>query len=186
MSEKESAILAATLHLVSQHGFHGTSMSMIAKEAGVSAGIIYHYFDNKDALMAALYGKIKRDMSRAILADYHESDPLRDRFRRILLNSLHFFMHHPAETAYLEQFANSPYCTPSSEAAYKQEFNLLEDLLQHAIREGVIKDVPFEMIMTFTSSVVMDLAKKHISGALVLGDTLQDLAVQMCWDALRT
>ncbi len=136
--------------------------------------------------MAALYAEIKRKMSRAILADYREDDPLRDRLRQILLNSLHFFMHHPDETAYMEQFANSPYCTQTIEAEYIQEFNLLQDLLQYAIREGVIKDGPFEMIMTFTSGVAMGLAKMHISGALVLDEALKDLAVQMCWDALRT
>ncbi len=40
MSDKRDAILKATLNLVSENGFHGTPMSKIAKEAGVSAGII--------------------------------------------------------------------------------------------------------------------------------------------------
>ena len=46
--DKRTAILQATLRLISENGFHGTAMSKVAKEAGVSAGIIYHYFDSKD------------------------------------------------------------------------------------------------------------------------------------------
>ena len=34
-------------------------MSKIAKESGVSAGIIYHYFANKDELIIELYKTIK-------------------------------------------------------------------------------------------------------------------------------
>ncbi len=55
VDDKRAAILAATLRLISKNGFHGTAMSKVAKEAGVSAGIIYHYFDSKDELMDELY-----------------------------------------------------------------------------------------------------------------------------------
>lgn len=40
VEDKRQAILEATLRLISENGFHGTAMSKVAKEAGVSAGII--------------------------------------------------------------------------------------------------------------------------------------------------
>ncbi len=185
MSDKEAAILAATLRLVSQHGFHGTSMSMIAGEAGVSAGIIYHYFENKDALMAALYRESKRRMSRALLAGYREDAPLRARFEQMLLNIIDHYIAHPDETAFLEQFANSPYCTETLESEAMEDFAPVADLIAHAMHEGILKAVPVEMVMAFTSDVAMALAKKHIAGALVLDRERRELAAQMCWDALK-
>ena len=44
---------AATACFVEQ-GFHGTGMARIAERAEMSAGHIYHYFDSKDAIIAAI------------------------------------------------------------------------------------------------------------------------------------
>lgn len=184
MSDKEDAILNATLQLVSAHGFHGTSMAMIAKAAGVSAGIIYHYFENKDALMIALYGQIKRRLGRDVAAGLADDMPLREGFRKVLLTFLEFYMRRPHEAAYVEQFAGSPYMTPHLEAEFMDAYAPVMALIDRAIHEGVMKPMPFEMIATFTSDVALMLAKKHITGVLVLDDDLKELAVQACWDAL--
>ena len=71
VEDKRTAILQATLTLVSRHGFHGTSMSKIADKAGVSDGIIYHCFNGKDDLIAELYRGIKRDVGQAISRHCH-------------------------------------------------------------------------------------------------------------------
>ena len=53
--DKKSLIMQATLELLSQHGFHGTPISMIAEKAGVGAGAIYRYFQNKEHLINELF-----------------------------------------------------------------------------------------------------------------------------------
>src|SRR5690606_38232092 len=37
-----------------KHGYHASSMSEIAKEAGVSKGLVYHYFSSKEDLLVSL------------------------------------------------------------------------------------------------------------------------------------
>ena len=54
MNDKRKDILDATLQLISDQGFHGTPMSQIAAEAGVGAGAIYRYFENKHLLLIYL------------------------------------------------------------------------------------------------------------------------------------
>ncbi len=44
-------IKEAALELFGQQGYHSTSISRIAKEAGVSKGLLYNYFDSKEALL---------------------------------------------------------------------------------------------------------------------------------------
>ena len=46
-------ILDAAIRCFRKTGFHATSMSALAKEAGMSVGHIYHYFENKEAIIAA-------------------------------------------------------------------------------------------------------------------------------------
>jgi AcrR family transcriptional regulator len=47
-------ILDAAATCFAEEGFHGTSMSRLAKAAGMSVGHIYHYFDSKEAIIAAI------------------------------------------------------------------------------------------------------------------------------------
>lgn len=43
-------ILDAARHLFAEHGFEGTSLRRIAKEAGVDPAMVHHFFENKDEL----------------------------------------------------------------------------------------------------------------------------------------
>lgn len=47
-------ILDAALSCFARGGFHATTMQDICKEAGVSPGAVYIYFDSKEALIAGL------------------------------------------------------------------------------------------------------------------------------------
>jgi len=49
--EKKQQILDAALTLFANLGFHETSISKIAKEAGISKGLLYNYFESKEALL---------------------------------------------------------------------------------------------------------------------------------------
>ncbi len=47
-------ILDIALNHFIQFGYHGTSTRKIAEEAGISSGLMFHYFSNKQALYEAL------------------------------------------------------------------------------------------------------------------------------------
>ncbi len=49
--EKRKHILEVSLKLFANGGFHGTSISKIAKEASISKGLLYNYFKSKDELL---------------------------------------------------------------------------------------------------------------------------------------
>jgi AcrR family transcriptional regulator len=185
MEEKRTAILEASLGLISERGFHNTPVSLIAKEAGVSAGIIYHYFDNKEALINELYKTIKLNLAQAMLAGYSADLPLRERFRIIWLNAAHYYLCHPRETAFLEQFANSPFMKPETEAIYMEQFKPISDYMLYAMQEGIIKNMPLDMLTTFTLEAAISLAKKHAAGRLELDDEALELAMNASWDAIK-
>lgn len=65
-------ILDAAQKCFVEQGFHAASMAAIAETAGISAGLIYRYFDSKDAIVLAI---IERELQerRARIAGLHTS-----------------------------------------------------------------------------------------------------------------
>lgn len=55
------SIIDATYRLFATHGIEKTSLSMIAKEVGITKAAIYYYFPSKEALMDFLFDEIFAD-----------------------------------------------------------------------------------------------------------------------------
>lgn len=185
VEDKRTAILEATLRLISKNGFHGTSMSKIANEAGVSAGIIYHYFDGKDDLIEELYRVIKGQFGRAILRDFDPRQPLSIQIRQILDRVIRYYLQHPLESAFVEQFTRSPYFNAAIEEEVGQYYLPALESLQRAQQEGIVKDLPGAVIATLTFDVATSLSQKQAAGLLRLDDALIERIVEATWEAVR-
>ena len=61
----EGRILAAAVSVFGARGFHETTVSHIAREAGVATGTIYNYFRQKEDLLVEVFRRyIKRYLRR--------------------------------------------------------------------------------------------------------------------------
>src|SRR3954469_6930204 len=60
--DRRSQILEAAILCFARNGFHQTSMHDISAEAGISVGLIYRYFANKEAVIAAMDDRHKREI----------------------------------------------------------------------------------------------------------------------------
>ena len=61
---RREQILKAAMVCFAKRGFHQTSMHDISAEAGISVGLIYRYFENKEAVISAMAdGHKNRDSS---------------------------------------------------------------------------------------------------------------------------
>ena len=186
VTDKRSDILKASLSLISERGFHGTPMSMIAAEADVGAGTIYRYFENKEALINELFLEIKREISLAMLTDINPKASAKEIFRKIWRNTFDYCVQNPKEMVFLEQYHNSPFQTPEIDAATFQYLAPVISIFETTIKAGDIKNIPFEMLSIFAYDVTVAHAKRHIAGSLVMDKANLETAVQACWDAIKT
>ncbi len=58
--DKQQRIKQATVSLILREGIDGTSVSKIAREAGVSPATIYVYYDSKEAMLAEVFREYAR------------------------------------------------------------------------------------------------------------------------------
>src|ERR1700722_20189704 len=92
--DKGEAILQAMLELVAARGFHDASMSLVARRAGTSPGIIYHYFPSKDELIRALCLHVKAKMGRFLIKGQVVDMPAEQAFKRVWMNAYRFYRTH--------------------------------------------------------------------------------------------
>src|SRR6185436_6370819 len=64
--DRRCQILDAALVCFAKRGFHQTSMHDISAEAGISVGLIYRYFENKEAVISAMADRHKREISEVL------------------------------------------------------------------------------------------------------------------------
>lgn len=75
MTEKKEKILDAALALFAKEGYHATSTSKVAKAAGVSEGLIFRHFGNKEGLLQAIL-EVGEDKLKELFVDIvMEPDP---------------------------------------------------------------------------------------------------------------
>src|SRR4029434_11012534 len=65
-ADRRSQILEAALVCFAKRGFHQTSMHDISGEAGISVGLIYRYFENKEAVISAMADRHKKEISEML------------------------------------------------------------------------------------------------------------------------
>src|SRR6266545_2411257 len=64
--DRRSQILDAALVCFAKRGFHQASMHDISAEAGISVGLIYRYFENKDAVISAMADRHKKEIHEVL------------------------------------------------------------------------------------------------------------------------
>jgi len=183
--DKRTVILEATLKLLTEHGFHGTPISMIAQQAGVGAGTIYRYFENKEQLINELFTAIKRRVIKAMLNDYREEGTFKERFKHLWRNLINYCIENPEEFHFVEQYRYAPFV---SNVTREESFIILAPIMSFFIeskRAGAMKDLPLYTIVSLLYGPIVSLAKLHIDHNQSLTDERIDQASEACWDAVR-
>jgi TetR/AcrR family transcriptional regulator, transcriptional repressor of bet genes len=76
-------LITATLDCVAEFGIAGATVRQIAARAGVTGGLIRHYFDSKDQMLQAAYRQLMTEMcapSHAIARDEGKASECLQRF----------------------------------------------------------------------------------------------------------
>src|SRR3954447_17199086 len=185
--DKRATIFQAALELIAERGFHGAPMSLVAQRAGVSAGIIYHYFASKEELIHALYHHVEADFSRALLVGSPQLLPLAEAFRQVWLNAYRFYRTHPYEARFLEQYKHSPFHQATAlpdELLFDGDFAFMAQLFAADPADRPIKDFPFEVIYELTLGVAARVAYHDAANEHALDDRLLEQIAAACWEAI--
>lgn len=83
MEVRSAQILEAAMRVFARMGFHKARMDDIAQEAGVSKGLLYWYYKNKDAIIAAILDRVFSDELRHLRDALAAQGPVSARLIRL-------------------------------------------------------------------------------------------------------
>lgn len=86
--QSRQQILDAAFELFANNGFSKTGIAAVAKKAGVSKGLIYHYFDSKEAILEGIFNQLIA-LSEEILNVADDMSP-REKIKQVLEGTFQF------------------------------------------------------------------------------------------------
>lgn len=85
---RRAQILSAAADCFRENGFHGASIAQISRMAGMSPGHIYHYFDNKEAIIASIVAEDVEQV-RTLTAELRAAANIREAFCECAVEGMH-------------------------------------------------------------------------------------------------
>ena len=180
--------MQSALELIVEQGFHGAPMAEIAEKAGVAAGTIYRYFENKDVLIIELHRELEDKIMAVLQKGYPSGRPLRERFLYLIRELLRYFLTNPLHFRYMEQYFNSPYgISLHRDRLLGKSGNpdILMDIFVQGIEQKVLKDFPKAALFSLALGPLIFLMRDHIIGFVNLDEALVKQTTEACWDVIK-
>lgn len=182
--KKKEAIYRATILLLNREGFSNTSMSKIAKYAGVSASTIYIYFKNKDDMLRKLYLDTKQNISTKMFSNIEGRDA-KANLGKIIRNYISYVISNKEAFFFLEQFINSPYIRKFSDQEADNYFSPMYELVRKGKEKGIIKNVSDGLLLAYIEPPITEFLKRYFRGEIALTDKNIETLINLAWDAIK-
>jgi AcrR family transcriptional regulator len=181
-ADRRNAILAAAAHVIAVQGL-GAATAAIAKEAGVSNGSLFGYFDTKATLLNELYLALKTEMGVAAVAGLPgDSDP-REQVLHMWNQWLGWAVSFPEKRRTLAQLEVSDDITAETHQTASAAFRGIAELLERSRADGPLREAPLSFVLTLANAIAdatVDTMIREPEGA----ETAAKLAFGAIWRIL--
>jgi len=171
--DRQKQILSSALKVFIHKGFAAAKMSDIATEAGISYGLMYHYFQSKDEIYAELV-RDAVDSSRRVIEQVNASDmepllKMRALVARIFKSVGEQELAGYSFVLMMEAMTSGAYPVHAIRHSHGSErpFDMLVHVIEQGQRTGQIaQGDPAQLVYTFFSAI-LGLASLKVGGSMV-------------------
>jgi AcrR family transcriptional regulator len=162
-------VLNAAVTLIDQGGLASLSMRAVARAAGVSHQAPYHYFEDREAILAALAEEGFKILAVRLENTIASDEPAVERFVQAGQSYVEFALDHPAlfrimfrpDLVAMERF-------PEAHACGERAFVTVPKLIQACIAEGLPAEPSVEALVVLAWSLPHGLACLMLDGPLAI------------------
>jgi len=156
-NDKYSRILEAAIKIFAVQGFFQSTISQIAKEAGVADGTIYLYFKNKDDILVNFFSYKAKQIFDRFREDVKAAETALDKLRKLIFRHLGEFQsdRNMAVVYQVEIHQNSRLVETQLKEMSKMYLNIVSEIVEQGQQEGTIR-----------KDLYVGLVKRYILGAI--------------------
>ena len=151
-NDKRTAILDAATRVIFAQGLSAPTAT-IAKEAGLSNGSLFTYFETKADLFNRLYLELKLGIAAAALEKVPAKGELRQQAFHVWSNWMDWATSNPEKRRALAQLAVSDQITPESRAAGQTIMAGFIDLMERIRKSGPLRNAPTSFVGALMNSL---------------------------------
>lgn len=185
--DKKKSIIQSALYLIQEHGFHGCPISMVAKNAGVAAGTIYTYFENKDDLIIGIYEHVVEEIKKYVSERDDLSLPFKERFYNYWKNLTNFYEINPSIHGFYDQFLNSPYNSDDLQSNPNVWHEFANAFFEDGIQQGDIKQLNPVVLSILVNTNVNSIVriKQNFKKKLEKNNMELNEISHLIWDGIK-
>ncbi|HET8893937.1 MAG TPA: TetR/AcrR family transcriptional regulator [Gaiellaceae bacterium] len=162
---RREELVAAAVRAIARNGYHGCRISDIAEEAGVSHGLVYHYFASKDEILETIFRENWGVVAVAIGQIAETDGNAIEEVRKIVSLMLHSWGRDPEVVRVLvREIARSPQLQERI-GDFQPGFDALTRVIERGQRAGEIDPALDPRVATFAVWGMID----EVLTAWVLG-----------------
>jgi TetR/AcrR family fatty acid metabolism transcriptional regulator len=167
--DKRSLIQDAAIKVFATHGYHGSRVSDIAREAGIAYGLVYHYFKNKEEILTTLFEERWSGFLEVVEAIAGGTTSTEDRLVSVAALILNAYRVRPdwVKVLVLEIQRSSRFAEPSQIEAVGRLFGAVAQILRSGQERGEVRGELDPDVACYVLIGALDL----VITSLVLGIT---------------
>ncbi len=168
--DKRSQILAAAVRVFARKGYHSSRVGDIAEEAGVAHGLMYHYFESKEALLERVFRETWSELLEAMRAVERSQEPAREQLRQVAAILLRSWRRDPDLVRVLVlEVARSPHLQERAKDL-GQAFEAIERIVARGQREGSFRPLDPRLASWIFYGALEEILTGWVLGQLPDGD----------------
>lgn len=176
-------IFLATERLLAEGGLHNLSMHKIAREANISAGTIYLYFESKDKLLEQLAHWLFEQFSNVLQQQVDETQSYFEQYRTMWWNVWHYMRNNPIVVKSMTQYWSIPcfaeLCLDEEARSYWTKF------YQRGIADQQLCNLPAKILFSLSLKSAINLVMEHIYFNQEFSDSTLENVIERTWRAIQ-
>jgi len=174
-NEKERCIKEAVIKLILQEGFHGTSISKIAKVAGVSPATVYIYFENKENMLQDIYSEYSEEIFDYLLQQINQDMEGQQLVEILVTSYYNYILEHREVFNFVEQFSNCPSLADncSGKKGICNVYTLITEMKKNQVIKDYHNDNLLAIIFYPVKAIATDIHKSENERSALLQEMIK-------------
>jgi AcrR family transcriptional regulator len=156
--EKQRCIKFAVMQLILEEGFQGTSISKIARVAGVSPATVYIYYENKESMLREIYQEYSEETIQYLLQCLSPNMVGEDIIAELIRRYYFFIIENQEIFHFIEQYSTCPVFQSTIGSMKGPAY--LNQLLTDLKKRQILNDFNNDNLYAFLFSPVKTIAVK--------------------------